>query len=360
MHSSLHNKAYKNTLLIANGHESYFHDLKGFSERLYYIDPYYQENNFLKDLNTFKSFIKKNNICIKETAIIYSSGLEDKIEIQKYLDKNFCIYGNSFSKYRYISDIKNLEKYTSSKSILFPKLSKEEKDKFILKHKYSSGGMGVGIKSKKGDYYFQEFISGPVYSVSFIAYSNHIKILGYNRQFSILNNDDYPYLHSGLMMVGKNFKYHILIKNFLYTIIKSERLKGFSSFDFIIKDAKIYFLEINARLSSSYRLYREKYGSSLLLNHTDCNKDKLISKNNKYHAYIILYAKSDILIDERILNTKDAIDKPRLGEKIFRNQPILTLKISSSSKNSLQNKIKTRINCAMEFIDCYNTDLNYE
>ena len=55
----------------------------------------------------------------------------------------------------------------------------------------------------------------------------------------------------------KKFKYHKIIRNLIISIMKNEKLKGFPGIDFIINNGKIYFLEINARLSASYKLYKE-------------------------------------------------------------------------------------------------------
>ena len=142
--------------------------------------------------------------------------------------------------------------------------------------------------------------------------------------------------------------------------MKNEKLKGFSSIDFIINNGKIYFLEINARLSASYKLYKERYGKSLIRNHFDSYKYKLNIKNYNYFAEIVLYAKSELIISERINEISNISDIPNIGERIDRNQPILSIKLSSKSRSNLYEKIKMRINNAKQIIDCYNIELEYE
>ena len=106
MHLNLHKKAYKKFLLIANGYEPYHDDISNLAESVHYIDPYSQDKNYIQSLETFKKFLEDNNLDSESTKIIYGSGLEDKISIQEYLDAEFSIAGNSFSKYRYPDSLK--------------------------------------------------------------------------------------------------------------------------------------------------------------------------------------------------------------------------------------------------------------
>jgi predicted ATP-grasp superfamily ATP-dependent carboligase len=85
---------------------------------------------------------------------------------------------------------------------------------------------------------------------------------------------------------------------------------------------------------------------------------KIIS--NDYYAYIILYAKNDTIIDESINKLENISDKPEIGDHIKKDMPLLTINIHSNKKDDLLFKIKKRIMSAMEIIDCYNTQLEYE
>ena len=85
MHLNLHKKAYKKVLLIANGYEPYHDDISHLAESVHYIDPYSQDENYIKSLETFKRYLEDNNLDNESTKIIYGSGLEDKIAIQEYL-----------------------------------------------------------------------------------------------------------------------------------------------------------------------------------------------------------------------------------------------------------------------------------
>ena len=73
MHLSLHNKAYKDILLIANGHEAYLDELSHLAENIHIIDSYVDNKNYLTSLDALKEFIckkklnkiNKSNLCFR-------------------------------------------------------------------------------------------------------------------------------------------------------------------------------------------------------------------------------------------------------------------------------------------------------
>ena len=62
MHLNLHKKAYKKVLLIANGYEPYHDDISHLAESVQYIDPYSQDKNYIKSLETFKNKHFRNSV----------------------------------------------------------------------------------------------------------------------------------------------------------------------------------------------------------------------------------------------------------------------------------------------------------
>ena len=358
MRLNLHKKAYKKVLLIANGHDAYYHDLSSIAEKKYFIDPYSQKKNHLASLKHFKTYLKENNIDKSSTKIIYASGLENKKEIKKYLDNEFIVCGNSFNKYDFLSDTSNIN-LSMDDNILLPKTSNKYLNKYIRKRHDSSGGVNVGNKISSKNIYYQQFIPGKTYSVSFITTKNKSHILGFNQLFIIKDNIEYPYLHAGAITLGlKNSNYQNF-KKWINNISDTYNIKGYCSIDFKIYGNKVFILDINPRLSASYRMYTRKY-NNLMKYHCDLTDVNLKINNYKYYSYIFLYAKNELQVDKSINNIKDISDRPQIGEIIKKNMPILTLNITSHNKDNLLKKIKNRIKSAMKIIDCYNIELEYE
>tara|TARA_B100001564_G_scaffold359731_1_gene382659 strand:- start:506 stop:1585 length:1080 start_codon:yes stop_codon:yes gene_type:complete len=359
MHLNLHKKAFKKVLLIANGHEAYHKDVMQLAESVYYIDPYSQDKNHIQSLEIFKNYLKQNNLDNTSTKIIYGSGLEEKPSIQEYLDNEFYIAGNLFSKYRYASNIYNLDKDIFNEKISLPEISESYHYKFLSKKHNSSGGMNVGNSAFLENTYYQKYLPGKTYSISFIANGKFSKILGYNQLFLVQDNHKYPFLHSGAMNLGLNDINIDFPKKFILDLSDLYDIKGYCSIDFKIVGNKILLLDLNPRLSSSYRLYTRKY-KNLMHHHLGLINNEMKMISNQYYAYIILYAKKDLVIDDSINKLQDLTDKPIIGTFIKKDMPLFTINIHSNQKDDLMVKIKKRIISAMEIIDCYNTQLEYE
>jgi len=359
MHLSSHKKAFKTGLLICNGHESFHNDITDFVENLFLIDPYHQKENYLQSLEIFKKYLANNNINNNTLKIIYGSGLEDKIDIKKYLDENFDICGNKLLKYTFLSNPYNLDNKLLEGDVVLPDISDKFHYKFLSKKNNSFGGLNVGNNFSSNEIYYQKYIPGKIFSVSFLSNKIDTQILGFNQLFLVRDNTQFPYLYAGAMTLGldnnklDNYKKWINKFSLLY------KLNGFCSIDYKIYKNKIYIIDINPRLSGTYRLYKKIY-ENLMYHHVGLTSKKLLSINDDYHAYIILYAKNDIVIDESINNIEDIADTPVPGETFKKNMPVLTLNLKSNNKHKLMIKIKKRIKSAMKIIDCYNTQLEYE
>ena len=359
MHLNLHKKAYKKALIIANGYEAYHDDVEEHTESIYYIDPYSQNKNHLESLEIFKSFLKQNNLDNETTRIIYASGLEDKLAIQEFLENKFHIAGNTFSKYRFLSNIYNLDNNIFNEKISLPETSESYHYKLLSKKHNSSGGVNVGNNIFSTNTYYQEYIPGKTYSISFIANGEYSKILGFNQLFVVENNIKYPFLYAGAMSLGLREANIDFPKEFILNLSSAYKIKGYCSIDFKLVDNKILILDFNPRLSSSYRLYTRKY-NNLMHHHLGFMDNDINIISNKYYAYIILYAKNDLIVDESINKLENISDKPKIGDCIKKDMPLFTINIYSQQKDDLLFKIKKRIMSAMEIIDCYNTQLEYE
>ena len=56
MHLSLHKKAYRDILLIANGHEVYKNDLCKFVQNIHHIDIYSDDEHYHNSLDSYKKY----------------------------------------------------------------------------------------------------------------------------------------------------------------------------------------------------------------------------------------------------------------------------------------------------------------
>ena len=358
MHLNSHKKAYRDILLIANGHEVYHKDLSEHFQNIHHIDSYSDEEDYLSSLNSFKNYVRNKNLLQKDTKVVYASGLEGKKEIHQYIEDNFHVLGVPLTEFDNISSLDKIDHSLLNNNIKIPEITYEFNYKYLSKSYDSSGGMRVGNDLTLSSTYFQKFIPGKTFSISFIASPSTPTILGFNQLFIVKNNIKYPFLHAGCMTIDLDQPYKGYIEDWVYKISKHFNLTGFISIDFKIYNQSIEILDINPRLSGSYRLYTRKY-NNLMCNHMMLS-NTLDIKSKDYLSYIILYAKDDIKVDKKIQTLPDVSDIPDVGQVIKKDMPVITLNMKADNQDDLYKTIKRRIKSAMEIIDCYNTQLEYE
>ena len=210
-----------------------------------YILPILPENHF--NLLQYVNFLEKNNlkkiISNSKTINICS----DKLKFFKYMDKHHI---STIPTYN-ISDLK-----------IRPK-------KYILKDRLGAGCSYVRVSSKRdlkkyysADKVIQPFIEGKHYSLSVFFSENNFRLLTFNKQNIIIRNKMIK-LKSLSINVPPILYYKNLI---LLSLIKKSLpgLFGFVGIDIIIKDNKIYVIEINPRLTTSYTGLYETIGYNMI------------------------------------------------------------------------------------------------
>mgnify|MGYP006235229935 FL=1 len=106
-----------------------------------------------------------------------------------------------------------------NKKISLPETSKSYHYKFLSKKYNSSGGLHVGNNIFSKDIYYQKYLPGKTYSISFIANGEYSRILGLNQLFLVKDNIKFPFLHSGAMNLGLNEANIDFPKNFILSLI---------------------------------------------------------------------------------------------------------------------------------------------
>ena len=111
----------------------------------------------------------------------------------------------------YSDNILNLEKALNISGLQIPKTSIKplpSKIKSIIKPLFSSGGLNINFyKKDKNNFYYQEFIPGPTFSISFFIKKKKFFLLGYNRLFTLKNFHTNPFIHAGAMKIPKIKKF---------------------------------------------------------------------------------------------------------------------------------------------------------
>ena len=304
-----------------------------------------QLSDILEVLKKIK--VNKNSLSIPTSEYIYY----DK-NVYDFIDQNTTLLACDYNTFNQLKDIKSIHKELEDYDISFPiTLYKKSifNKQYLIKKKISSGGLDTFFVSNsnenkfiKDKYYFQEYIDGTNYSVSFIALKDKTySILGFNKIFSKKTPySDFSF--SGcLRQVKFDDKYLDTIINCIDYFISNFNIIGFCSIDFIIKD-KFYFLEINPRLSQSHLIYKSFFNNQLIDAHIKSYNNELMNINYDliYRGFEHLFAKKSFKVNNDI-KEKFILNGAKNGDFFNKGDPVCTIFYFSDNENEL---IKERDN----------------
>ena len=355
----------RDAFLAINTHAGYLvKNLKKLGHKAFYIDNY-NKNSLEKIskrhfLNKFIETIQNKHSLIK---LIYGSGLEDKKSIFKLLESKTTIQGNNLNTLEYCNNILNLEKELKKSGLKIPKTNRTPLNnniKSITKHFSSSGGLGIKFfKSIKKGHYYQEFIPGPTFSVSFFITRKKFFLLGYNKLFHLKGFHKNPFIHAGAMNIPKIEKSEEIeksVKNFSSIM----GLRGYNSIDFKIFNNEIFVLDVNPRITSTFKIYNELYSNDLLRLQIGLeNKKGIFMKKSlrKFYGFVYVFSNKKFKFFKDMENDKIISDLPINGEIIEKDSPVFTINCSASSPSSVVKLLRKEINTAKKNYNCYDIDI---
>jgi len=272
--------------------------------------------------------------------VIYGSGLERYNSTIKFLYQNLVVLGNTQDVFSLIQNKTYFFSRLKYLGILFPDITfqvPDINDNWLVKPKQGEGGVGIkkyaGLSEITAACYWQKFITGKTMSVLFVANGNEYKIIGFNKQYFTRIADN-QFVFSGVISQPEINKEIVqTIKLWLAALIPDFALKGINTLDFIVKNNCCYVLEVNARPSASMQLYQQ----DLLTRHINSLIDAQLQSFiviKTYKAYKIVFAETEVFINDHIQWPLWVVDIPRSGSIIHTGMPICS--IIADGKNEPQ------------------------
>jgi uncharacterized protein len=336
--------------------------------------------DFLKDkystfLTSFAIKLLKKNPSIR--YFIISSGLDDaydereKIEevISKInpelisLNNEISVIKESRNTSRIHELLKNWGYPYPSTYLYDPKITDNDLQfPFIFKKRTSSGGLNVFKIDSLDSFHFrlklikvrdpdltdwqlQEYISGIPVSCTVISNGESSELISVNRQIigEKLCNPPKEFMYCGNIvpanLLPSDAKY---ITEISLRLSDELKLKGINGFDFVLKDHKPYFMEINPRIPGSIRASESSMNLNLLDLHVqsfdphqwDSITMKLKNvKSKSFTTKLIYFAPADVSKDmiRRINSISNIHDKSRPSSNLKRNDPVCSVLFTASS-----------------------------
>ena len=364
MHLNLHRRMRK-AVLIINTHAEY---LATQAEKLGYktfcIDSFNQNSlNKIAKLKFLKNFIKKIRKNHKLVKLIYGSGLEDKPDIYTTLHSEVDVQGNPLEVLEYCNDILNVEKALNISGLQIPRTSFSplpSNIKTVVKPIQSYGGLHVNFtKQNVEDIYYQEFIPGSTFSISFFINKNKFSLLGFNKLFTLKDYSTNPFIHAGAMNI-KRIKIFDQVEKSTEIFSSLIGLQGYNSIDFKIYDNKVFVIDINPRITSTFKIYNELLTNDLMKSQINLKNSEInntYSYPKKFYGFVYMFSRENFKFHNKIKGDSSITNLPKEGEIIKKDNPIFTINFSSNSPSTLVSSLRKKISMTTKHYNCYDIDI---
>lgn len=305
-------------------------------------------------LNLIEDILSSN----PNTKLVVGSGFESNPELLDSVAKLIPVLGNSKETIVALKYPESFFKILDNNSIRHPDVlfSKPTDFKRYLIKKV--GGIGGGHvnwsgqidSNSKSGCYFQEYVSGVVSSVVFLANGKQTKIVGFNQQLQSKDFIDMPFLYLGAMSTNDVSDEHTqCIQKIINKITKETNLKGLCGLDYIVNEsAEIVVLEVNPRPPATFELH-ETEQDFLFDAHLACFNGVLIDykntrgKDDKLKGCAIFYTNNEIKISDKIGWPLWVKDRPLSGSVIPVKFPVCTVHAEENSLDKLKLLLSNRL-----------------
>ncbi len=303
----------------------------------------YREDGFIE--SELISRTQETLAILSSARIILGTGFESAPELIDKLNLLAPTFSNTKETVSGIKDPFVLSKLLEKHKIAHPvtQFHKPNTSKgFLIKKTASQGGTHINyLKNSNSNitdaHYYQEFVAGDVLSALFLANGKEAKVLGFNQQLKSGDFEELPFLYKGAIKLNKkNINNKEIIENIINIITKESGLKGLCGLDYIVKEnGEVVVLEVNPRPPATFELHETQ--QSLFDLHLAAFDGRLPcvgaqdAKNIQYDGYAILYAKENLIINDRFEWPEWSKDRLQAGSKIQIKSPVCTVHASENS-----------------------------
>jgi predicted ATP-grasp superfamily ATP-dependent carboligase len=270
------------------------------------------------------------------TGIVYGTGFEDRPELISCIRRRWKLLGNPPEVIARAKDPLGLSKLCQGNGIAHPDISLSPPsgpNNWLRKRRGGAGGQHVHAAVNDGDardgtFYYQRRVGGTPTSALFLADENRALVLGFSVQWSSPTPEQ-PFRYGGAVQPASLA--HAAIEAMTETVQKLAAglsLVGLNSADFLVDErGGIQFLEINPRPGATLDIF-EPTDDSLFAMHIAACGGILPPKApcfERARASAIVYAERDILAFPTLDWPHWAADRPTIGSRIARGDPLCTV-----------------------------------
>ena len=296
----------------------------------------------------------------KPTGIVYGTGFEDRPELIGSIRRRWKLLGNPPEVVARAKDPVGLSKLCGGKGIAHPDISfspPPDPNNWLRKRKGGAGGQHIRAAVDDGDasggtFYYQRRVDGTPTSALFLADENRALVLGFSAQWSSPTPEQ-PFRYGGAVQPAPLA--HATVQAMTETVQKLAAglsLVGLNSADFLVDErGGIQLLEINPRPGATLDIF-EPVDDSLFAMHLAACEGILPAKAPRFErarASAIVYAERDIAAFPTLDWPHWAADRPAIGTRIARGDPLCTVFACAASAAEAQALAERRVAMILAF-----------
>lgn len=195
---------------------------------------------------------------------------------------------------------------------------------------------------RRNEVYWQRWLPGDAGSLTFLAHERGCEILGFNHQWTCLQDNEHPFVFVGIVNHARFDRRHVNeLRYALGRLVSVYRLRGLGSLDFIISDGRCYILELNARIPASAQLY----GRHVFDWHVDAvlgREQRRRRSRYRPRGYQIVFAPRNLTIPADVDWPEWVMDIPPAGAIIGQGQPICSIMAGGKNAGQVRSRLQQR------------------
>ena len=265
-------------------------------------------------------------------GLVYGSGFEDDTELLRDLARGRRLYGNAVGTIQSIKDPRWFFALLKKWAIAHPAISltrPANASGWLSKKIGGSGGAHVAVADQTdhvdSEHYYQRFVTGKNYSVSFLANRERAFIVGFNEPWGIaLGNWPYCYLGAINHITLPQAMADCLQRD-LDRIVSDTKLVGLNGMDFIVEGDEYFVIEVNPRPSGTLDLYDADCREGLFHWHLQASDGVLpecLFQKKTIRAHAVVYATEPIRLKRDVQWPSWCSDIPDLGSYFQTRMPV--------------------------------------
>lgn len=304
--------------------------------------------------------------------LLWAGGLENHPDVLREIGRCRSVIGAAPDIIDQLRDPCKLKGWMAEAKIGFPRLATEATADanchWLRKSVASSGGLGIDVQRRvgpvtqtpeSGGTYLQEYIDGVPMSATLCADESGIHLFGMSLQligWPSLGASGFLFCGNvGPVDPGDHVTQQIL--EAAHILVDHSGLRGVFGIDFILRQGRAWFLEVNPRVTASHMLYELDQPGLIVHRHLaalgwksvrprkslEKNASRTLTALSPISARLILWARKDIHVPEGFGiepgSTFRIVDRPQPGVLVRKSSPFCSIQLNATDGDDITRQL---------------------